>query len=678
MPKVSIIIPFNNVENYISECLDSVLNQTLKDIEVICINDASTDGTLSLVKQYAEKDERIKLIELSERKGQGFARNRGIEIATGEYIGFVDSDDFIKRDMYECLYNKAKENDNDITMCQAVEYDDVTGQYIQSDYYSLAPLNSFGDNIFSAEDSKQVILDINVALWNKIYKRSYMLGIGEKFPEGFIYEDLPFFFGTYLPAKRISIVWQEFYMYRINRKNSTMQQFNNKILDRLPMVSLTYEKMKKAHFLDDMKTSLQGWIINDLFHRYSLLKEHYQKEFFFLMKKVFQNLEIENVEDSYWKQVYHFQGYLLVMNNSFEDFNQKVFNEYLDIHKVEDRLRSLVVGSEVIDSKISQVYLDIEKNYKYTEDLVNSNKSETDVIKTNLEEKLSALSKDIDSLVNSRVDDTKQCLSNQTDEKISKVYEEITKNYEYTNELRDASKYEIEEAQKEVLSKVDEATARVNQQTDEKILKVYEEITKNYEYTNELREESKKEIEKKQIEVLSKIDERLTKNYEYTDSLIKERYSSLYDNLKDLSYVVHDNNSSLFSKFVDLEKRFEEKIKFESEETKQALNKIQSEMNSALVSTQNEMQKNVEKIANEITSKLNDIVSDFKNSKQELNEEFHKKEKQLLCILEEQEKRHNDEIVLLKEQMLEMEQRINEKLETPCRKIHNYFANRKS
>lgn len=90
MPKVSIIIPFNNVENYISECLDSVLNQTLKDIEVICINDASTDGTLSLVKQYAEKDERIKLIELSERKGQGFARNRGIEIATGEYIGFVE------------------------------------------------------------------------------------------------------------------------------------------------------------------------------------------------------------------------------------------------------------------------------------------------------------------------------------------------------------------------------------------------------------------------------------------------------------------------------------------------------------------------------------------------------------------------------------------------------------
>ena len=568
MPKVSIIIPFNNVENYISECLDSVLNQTLKDIEVICINDASTDKTLKIVKQYANKDERIKLIELSERKGQGYARNRGIEIATGEYIGFVDSDDFIKHDMYDVLYNKAKENDNDITMCQSVEYDDVTGKYIQSDYYSLAPLNSFSDNVFTAEDSKQVILDINVALWNKIYKRSYLLGIGEKFPEGFIYEDLPFFFGTYLPAKKIQVVWQEFYVYRVNRKNSTMQQFNNKILDRLPMVSLTYEKMKNTPFLDDMKKSLQGWIINDLFHRYSLLKEHYQKEFFFLMKKVFQNLEIENVEDVYWKRVYHFQGYLLVMNNSFEDFNQKVFNEYLDIHRIEDRIRSIVVDRCEIDSKISQVYLDIEKNYKYTEDLFNS--------------------------AEDKIDNLKCCLFSQTDEKISKVYEEITK------------------------------------------------------------------------------------NYEYTDSLIKERYASLYDNLKDLSYVVHENNSSLLSKFVDLEKSFEEKIKYEKDETKQSLNQFESEFKSVLISAQKETQKKVEEIRNEMTLKLDNILSNFENSKQELNDNIKQKESQFLYILEEQEKRHNDEIALLKEQMLEMEQRINEKLETPCRKIHNYFANRKS
>ena len=160
--------------------------------------------------------------------------------------------------------------------------------------------------------------------------------------------------------------------------------------------------------------------------------------------------------------------------------------------------------------------------------------------------------------------------------------------------------------------------------------------------------------------------------------MIKERYASLYDNLKDLSYVVHENNSSLLSKFVDLEKSFEEKIKYEKDETKQSLNQFESEFKSVLISAQKETQKKVEEIRNEMTLKLDNILSNFENSKQELNDNIKQKESQFLYILEEQEKRHNDEIALLKEQMLEMEQRINEKLETPCRKIHNYFANRKS
>ena len=289
MPKVSIIIPFNNVEHYITECLESVVNQTLKDIEIIMINDASHDGTINIVKEYIKKDNRIKLIELEERQGQGYARNRGIEIAQGEYIGFVDSDDFIKPEMFETLYNKAEENKTDITMCLTEQYDDVTGQYTATDYYSLEVLKEFKDKVFSAEETKEKILDINVGLWNKLYRREYLEKIGEKFPEGFIYEDLPFFYGTYLPAERIQVVWEVFYYYRVNRKMSTMQQTNKKILDRIPMVALTFEKVKKVKYLKDMQKQIKGWIITDIFHRYTLLKESYQKEYFFLMKKLFKN-----------------------------------------------------------------------------------------------------------------------------------------------------------------------------------------------------------------------------------------------------------------------------------------------------------------------------------------------------------------------------------------------------
>lgn len=340
MPKVSIIIPFNNVESYIKQCLESVINQKLQDIEIICVNDASDDGTGQIVKEYADKDNRIKIIDLKERKGQGFARNRAMEIAAGEYIGFVDADDYIESDMFFDMYSKAKQSDDDITMCQAREYDDMNKKFILSDYYSLSCLWPVEDNVFSAIDVKDKLLDINVVLWNKIYKKSFLDKIGERFPEGYIYEDLPFFFGTFLCAEKIQIVWKNLYIYRINRKNSTMQQFNNKILDRLDMVSLTYEKLKQFDFLSDIMPKIKGWIINDLFHRYTLLKENCQKEFFFKMKKIFQGLEIDNLENPYWKKVYHFEGFLMVLNNDFDSFNQKIFTRYLDIHMVEDRLRS--------------------------------------------------------------------------------------------------------------------------------------------------------------------------------------------------------------------------------------------------------------------------------------------------------------------------------------------------
>ena len=109
MPKVSVIIPVYNTENFLPRCLESVCNQTLSDIEIICINDCSTDNSLEVLKKYP-----VKIIDLPENKGAAYARNRGIEAATGEYIGFVDSDDFVDLDFYEKLYTKAIETEADI------------------------------------------------------------------------------------------------------------------------------------------------------------------------------------------------------------------------------------------------------------------------------------------------------------------------------------------------------------------------------------------------------------------------------------------------------------------------------------------------------------------------------------------------------------------------------------
>ena len=126
MSKVSVIIPVYNTEKFLRKCLDSVCNQTLQDIEIICINDCSTDGSLEILREYAGKDNRIKLIELFENGGAAKARNIGIDIAHGEYIGFVDSDDFVDLDFYEKLYNKAVETGADAVKGEMWELNDIS------------------------------------------------------------------------------------------------------------------------------------------------------------------------------------------------------------------------------------------------------------------------------------------------------------------------------------------------------------------------------------------------------------------------------------------------------------------------------------------------------------------------------------------------------------------------
>ena len=119
MPKISIIVPVYNTEKYLEKCLNSLINQTLKDIEIICVNDASTDNSINILKQYEQKDSRIKVIEQEHLK-QGAARNNGTKYVTGEYIGYVDSDDWIDLDYYEKLYNAAKKHNLDIALANNV------------------------------------------------------------------------------------------------------------------------------------------------------------------------------------------------------------------------------------------------------------------------------------------------------------------------------------------------------------------------------------------------------------------------------------------------------------------------------------------------------------------------------------------------------------------------------
>jgi len=177
MIKISIIVPVYNTSKYLDKCIDSLVNQTLDDIEIIMVNDGSTDNSEEIISKWQDKDKRIKLYN-KENGGQSSARNLGLDKAKGEYIAFVDSDDYISYDMYEVLYNKAKKNKLDMVLCDF--YLDYGDKIVENERLFDEEGNiSFKDYIMSTPSPV-----------NKIIKRSFLEENKFRFPEGFIYEDL--------------------------------------------------------------------------------------------------------------------------------------------------------------------------------------------------------------------------------------------------------------------------------------------------------------------------------------------------------------------------------------------------------------------------------------------------------------------------------------------------------
>ena len=163
--KVSIIIPVYNTEKYLRKCLDSVCNQTLQDIEIICVNDCSTDDSLEILKEYASNDNRIKIINFTENKGVAIARNTAIEQAKGEYIGFVDSDDYVDLDFYEKLYNAAKSENAEL----------VVGKTQMENENGIKQKDPIFDNFFSQVRKNK--LHFTQFFWGGDTKKSYSTNI---------------------------------------------------------------------------------------------------------------------------------------------------------------------------------------------------------------------------------------------------------------------------------------------------------------------------------------------------------------------------------------------------------------------------------------------------------------------------------------------------------------------
>ncbi len=226
MPKVSVIMPFYNEEKYLDLAIQSVINQTLKDIEIICVNDGSTDNSLNIVKKYALDDNRIIIID-KKNSGYGNSMNVGISRATGEYIGLVETDDYVLPEMFEVLYDKAKTLDLDFIKSDHYKFiNNSKGEEIKK-YYPLTNDKSYYNRVINPQEELGVF-SLIMMTWSGIYKRSFLLENNIKHNEtpGASFQDNGFWFQVFTQAERAYFINKAFYMLRRDNPNSSVKSKN--------------------------------------------------------------------------------------------------------------------------------------------------------------------------------------------------------------------------------------------------------------------------------------------------------------------------------------------------------------------------------------------------------------------------------------------------------------------
>lgn len=284
MIKVSIIVPVYNVEKYLTKCLDSLINQTLSEIQIIIVNDGATDGSQKIIDMFQRKSNKIQAF-LKSNGGLSDARNYGLTFATGEYIGFVDADDFVETDMFEILYNKAKQDDSDIVECN-----------LRHTYPDKEDIE-IGKQI---QDKKEMLMFGRSVVWNKIYKRDWLLQTKVIFPKGLIYEDVEFFIKL-IPHIRMYSYVDAASIHYVQRSNSLNNFSSVKTLDILSILNNIYIYYREQGYLREYKEALEFFFARILlcssFKRISGIKDKEQRKE--AMKKNW-NLLVQTFPN--WKQ----------------------------------------------------------------------------------------------------------------------------------------------------------------------------------------------------------------------------------------------------------------------------------------------------------------------------------------------------------------------------------------
>ena len=377
--KVSVVIPVYNASEFLDYSINSILNQTLKEIELVCVNDGSKDNSLEILKDFAEKDSRIQLID-QENGGCGAARNRGLDNVHGEYVYFFDPDDFLVPNALEELYNNAVNNDSDLVLFKLAFW--IEGQPIDysqpyfdlDEYFKGVDFNNF---TFNHNDIKHYVMNAKAfAPWFKLYRTDFLKAYDDfYFPVNLPFDDVPFHIKSLLRASRISFVPDFFYHYKIDNPNSVNSTSSNSI-KIINIINIVEDFLRKEGFYEDFKKEFYTFKIYHTyiyFFRASDGEEYFQavkKEYLRIKNDFFDgHEENRNLIEPFLITIYD----NVIRSNSFEEYKLRYSNYNLNI-KVNTLTNQLAASQQKVNDLSNQLAASQEKINESNEAITLKNK----------------------------------------------------------------------------------------------------------------------------------------------------------------------------------------------------------------------------------------------------------------------------------------------------------------
>lgn len=515
---VSVIVPVYNVEKYIEKCLKSLVEQTLKNIEIIIVNDGSTDNSKKIISKFAEKYSNIKYYEKT-NGGLSSARNYGIKYANGEYVAFLDSDDYVEKNLYELMYKKALQENSDMVECDFIwEYYGKNGEIVKRKK----------DKRKNFKTLNQYVKNARVVAWNKLIKKQIIDDFNIRFPEGLIYEDIEFFYKLFPHLNKISYV-NTYGIHYVQRNGSILNSNPEKIGDIFKILDNVIKYYRDLDIYEnEMKYRYRRILLGSSMKRILKIKDKKLKKNFFLKTLKSLNMKQKNEKKSIVFGITKLdiggaeRVLVDIINNISDKFNITVFTIYSGgILEKELNNNVQIVSLYQNQNRVLPLYI-----------LLNSRKIYNKFIKNNFDIEVAFLEGPITRIFRFK--------NKKSVRKIAWVHNDITK--VFGNDIKAKIKKKLD---KSVYKNYDEIVF-VSNENKNSFENLYGNIGKqiviyNYLDKNRIIEKSKenKDILKKEETPIFVTVARLTKQ-KGIDRLIKVHKRIIDDGIKHKIYVIGD------------------------------------------------------------------------------------------------------------------------------------------